>query len=228
MSDNRQSPIMPTDMDKLAVFPALAQGAHEPDEGIACMMEAASFLAGEPWSDTPLCVAESITTMGRRLNDAMPDHLRDPLLRPLVPLVVGTAATPQAELRRAYIAVDYAVREAVPAVLRAVGMDVFAEQLAALRPVIDEASADAAFDAMQAIPAALGGRSRQLYATIDFAINAADAISRCFIHGAVVSTTSAICDACQEVRRTMAVDSTADQVIWRGAADCLRRMCEMR
>ena len=36
----------------------LKAGNHRPDSGEACLLEAVSFVAGEPWSDRPQCVSQ--------------------------------------------------------------------------------------------------------------------------------------------------------------------------
>jgi hypothetical protein len=125
-------------------LPPLAKGTHKPDSGQACMMEAAAWLANETWSDHPACVCPVIAAFARRLNDAMPDQLRDTLLRPLVSPVIDTRSTPNIARRRAYIAADFALRQAAPAALRAAGLHAEANKLAALPAVTDAATARAA------------------------------------------------------------------------------------
>jgi len=161
MSDNTRT------LDSL---PPLAKGSHRSAEAGACMMEAAAYIAGEPWTDCPTCVCPAVASFARQLNDAMPDGLRDELLRPLVLLTIGTRGSADAQQRRAYIAADYAVHDAAPAALRAAGLRDEAAKLEALQAVDDPTSAYAATAAANAAYAA----------------------------------------------------------IWRGAADCLRRMCEVR
>ena len=67
----------------------LARGGHpSPSQGV-CLLEAVSWLAGEPFSDHPECVSPVLAAFGRALNDALPDAERQRLL-PLVPLLVGS------------------------------------------------------------------------------------------------------------------------------------------
>lgn len=89
----------------------LLKGAHAPD-GKMCIMEAAAYIAGEPWSDAPQCVCPSIRDFLALWNDSLPsDAERDRLLKPLLALVVGTRSTPEIEMRRRWMAFDWLVRE---------------------------------------------------------------------------------------------------------------------
>ena len=94
----------------------LKQGAHlDRDKGM-CVMEAVAYLAGREHSDHPPCVCPVIGTFLRNWNDNLPDdETRTRLLKPLVPLVIGTKSTPEVEERRSYMALDWFVREHVPA-----------------------------------------------------------------------------------------------------------------
>jgi hypothetical protein len=71
-------------------LPSLARGNHTPDEGKACAMEAASWLAGERWSDHPRSVHRVIAGIARRANDSLDDDQRQQLW-PLVLASLGTA-----------------------------------------------------------------------------------------------------------------------------------------
>ncbi|MBK8583221.1 MAG: hypothetical protein IPL86_15820 [Flavobacteriales bacterium] len=48
---------MHIDQERLEAVPArrLDHGKHGIDEEKACVMEAAAYVAGEPWSDAPQC-----------------------------------------------------------------------------------------------------------------------------------------------------------------------------
>jgi hypothetical protein len=104
-------------------------------------MEAVAYVAGEPWSDHPQCVCPVIAAFCRTWNDNLSDEQRDALLRPLIPSLIGTRATPEAERARAYLAADYACRVAAPAALRAVGLDAHADTLERLDPVTCQVTA---------------------------------------------------------------------------------------
>jgi hypothetical protein len=71
-------------------LPRLARGNHKPDEGKACAMEVASWLAGEPWSDHPRSVHPVIAHVARRANDSLDDDQRQQLW-PLILASLGTA-----------------------------------------------------------------------------------------------------------------------------------------
>jgi hypothetical protein len=79
----------------------LSQGKHrDPDHG-ACVMELASMLAGEPFSDRPRCVDPVIAAFLRTYNDGIDDRRRQDLY-PLAAAVVGsrTVASVQGERAR--------------------------------------------------------------------------------------------------------------------------------
>ena len=127
------------DLSRLATLPPLAKGAHKRDENVACIMEAVAFVAGERWSDHPVCACRVIGEFLRLWNDALPDSERDALLRPLVPMMVGTRSTKAVERRRAMMAVDWLIREHTPAWLRLAGLTRQANALAGLPEITDTA-----------------------------------------------------------------------------------------
>jgi hypothetical protein len=120
----------------------LSSGAHEGPRSGACVIEAAAYLAGEPWSDHPACVSPVIAAFLRRWNDDLDDAGRQ-MLKPYALQVVGTASTQEAEARRAWLVTDWMVREYTPAWLDLAGC---VEQATALRglPEITPVSASAA------------------------------------------------------------------------------------
>ena len=69
----------------------LERGRHASTDGGACAMEAASWLAGEPWSDRPASVHPRLAAVARATNDAL-DDLRRQSLWPLILQSVGTGA----------------------------------------------------------------------------------------------------------------------------------------
>ena len=90
----------------------LAKGGHQsPDEGL-CLLEAVAFLAGERHTDSPACTSPVLSEMGRDLNDALPDDLRQQLI-PLIPDLPGTAGDGHDETR-SYMALDWLVRTWLP------------------------------------------------------------------------------------------------------------------
>jgi hypothetical protein len=117
--------------ERLSHIGPLAAGNHEPD-GLACVMEAVAFVAGEPWSAHPECACPVISTFLRSWNDALPDSERNALLRPLIPRLIGTRSTPALEIKRSFMAADWLVREYTPAWLRLAGLSEHANALASL------------------------------------------------------------------------------------------------
>lgn len=63
---------------------------HSPEEG-ACVMELASMLAGEPFSDCPDCVCPVVAAVLRRINDLVGDGEREEL-RSYASQAIGTRA----------------------------------------------------------------------------------------------------------------------------------------
>jgi hypothetical protein len=120
----------------------LFYGSHEPD-GEMCVMEAVAYVAGEPWSDHPSCACPVLTSYCVTLNDRMPDEQLQRLL-PYVVRLVGTRATSEVELKRAYVAADFAVRVFAPMALDAVGLNQEATHLRSLPKIHDQPSARAA------------------------------------------------------------------------------------
>jgi hypothetical protein len=67
----------------------LARGRHSSADDGACVMELASMLAGESFTDHPASVCPVIAAFLRVYNDALPDQCRDELL-PYASTTVGT------------------------------------------------------------------------------------------------------------------------------------------
>jgi hypothetical protein len=74
------------------LMPILSAGSHNDPTSGACIMEMASFLAGEAWSDSPACTHPVLASMARQVNDRLPDDRRGELL-PLLGRLMGTAPT---------------------------------------------------------------------------------------------------------------------------------------
>src|SRR5690348_11325241 len=86
----------------------LSSGAHESFEAGVCAMEMVAYLAGEPHSDAPECACPVLTSFMVAWNDGLPsDAERDRLLKPFLPRLIGTRATPAVESRRAWLAMDW-------------------------------------------------------------------------------------------------------------------------
>lgn len=95
---------------------SLKGGAHKAnDKGELCVMEAVAYVAGRPWSDSPPCVSPVIATFMRNWNDSLPsDSDRDSLLKPLIPVLIGTASSKKLEERRSFMALDWLIRVHTP------------------------------------------------------------------------------------------------------------------
>lgn len=85
----------------------LSRGRHaSPDKG-ACVMELASMLAGEPFSDHPACASPVIGAFLRTYNDAIDDDRRQTLYR-YAAMVVGTRAADDVEAARGVACASWA------------------------------------------------------------------------------------------------------------------------
>ena len=123
----------------------LAKGGHSDTHDAMCVMEAVAYIAGEPWSDAPQCACPVITAFMVSWNDVLEDEPRNRLLKPLVPLLVGTRSTKQVEERRSYMALDWLIRVSTPTWLDLVpALHEHATALRQLDAIIDLASATAA------------------------------------------------------------------------------------
>jgi hypothetical protein len=85
----------------------LSAGSHTaPDDG-ACVLELASMLGGEPFSDRPASVCPALREFLQGYNDGLPDVLRQELFG-LAADIVGTHAPPPVTAWRARLCVDWA------------------------------------------------------------------------------------------------------------------------
>ena len=71
-----------------AGLPLLSRGKHRSPRKGACFMELASVLAGEKWSDHPVCTHPLLAALARQVNDYTSDAGRQRLAR-LIPSVIG-------------------------------------------------------------------------------------------------------------------------------------------
>jgi hypothetical protein len=182
-----------------------------------------------------------IASMVSALSDRIPTvDMRERIMRPLLPALIGTIAPRETMLRRAYIAADFAVREATPAALDACGLCDAATQIRALSPIIDSASADrasrAAYAAAYAAAAVAEAAddAETYYASYAAASYAAAAASYAAADDAVAAVAASAASAANAAAEAAAYDangaSAADAMasIYRLAADCIRRMCEVK
>ena len=140
--------------DRLASVTALSSGAHSAPYGNfeACIMEATSFVANEPWSDHPECTCPVIAAFMRGWNDGLPsDEDRTRLLLPFVPAIVGTKGSEALEERRSLMAADWLVRVHIPAWLRLAGLKDQAATLEALPEITSLAQAPSLRGPLEAV-----------------------------------------------------------------------------
>lgn len=86
----------------------LTKGKHSSPEEGACVMELASMLAGEPFSDHPAAVCPVIGSFLRAYNDSIGDERRQDLYA-YASRVVGTRAGLDVQRERAQRLADWAV-----------------------------------------------------------------------------------------------------------------------
>jgi hypothetical protein len=85
----------------------LSAGSHTaPDDG-ACVLELASMLSGEPFSDRPPSVCPALREFLQGYNDGLPDDLRQELFG-LAADIVETHAPPPVTAWRARLCMDWA------------------------------------------------------------------------------------------------------------------------
>jgi len=141
---------------------SLGHGSHTSMNEGSCVMEIVSYVAGEPWADHPQCACPVVTEFMISLNDSLPsDADRDRLLKPLIPLIVGTRSTPEVETRRSYLALDWLVRVFTPQWLDLVpALHGHAQALRDLDAIVDMAGAVAAGHRCSAAGSAAGSVAR--------------------------------------------------------------------
>lgn len=91
-------------------LPTLSKGSHKPHEGLACVMEYVSVLAGEAWTDQPKCTHPALAQMAILTNDWLDDRTRS-LMIPLIGRLFGTRrGTNDKRINRrlAYWGIEYA------------------------------------------------------------------------------------------------------------------------
>ena len=120
------------DVTRLERVTNLAAGAHDPN-GEWCVMEAAAFVAGEVWSDSPECVCPVIAAFLRDWNDGLPDDAsRNRLLLPLIPRIINSRSPAAVAKRRSLLCLDWLIRVHTPAWLSLAKLTDDAESLRAL------------------------------------------------------------------------------------------------
>jgi hypothetical protein len=158
--------------DRLNQLPTLKHGKHDSIDHGACLLEAVSWVVGEPFSDHPQCVCPVLGAFGRSWNDSLDDDKRNRLLQRFITRLVGTRSTAVVEERRAWMAADWLIRTYAPAWLRLAGLNDHADALAgadavsdldalgSVQPLIAAARAAARAAAWDAARAAAGDAAR--------------------------------------------------------------------
>jgi hypothetical protein len=108
----------------------IGRGKHSAGSSEPCFMEAAAYIAGEPWTDAPACVCPILAAYSRALNDVLPDGKRQSL-KPYIPQVIGTADDGLGQAR-GLMATDWIIRVYTPTWLRLAGLSYQAAALEAL------------------------------------------------------------------------------------------------
>ena len=130
--------------------PYLTVGAHDEPAGTDpsvyewCMMEAAGWMADDPWTDDPANVSPVIAQWCKALNDTLEDASRQSLKTYLKVAPDGVIDTVDAglEAKRKYLATNWLIRTYCPAWLDVAGMTDEADILQAL-PAIASGTMDA-------------------------------------------------------------------------------------
>ena len=111
----------------------LHRGSHKSPQGPeCCVMELASCLANEPWTDRPKSVHPIITNLCQRINDSWPDDERQKL-RPFARKALNTAGHDSEAL--GWICADWLTRD-----LFQLAAPDHAVKLRALAPITDKES----------------------------------------------------------------------------------------
>lgn len=126
----------------------LAYGTHATPEQGRCAMEWVSHLAGEPHSDQPRCVSPVLRAVCIALNDGLETEPRQ-ALRPYLGRTIGTASD-GLDSARAWMALDWLIREYAPVWLEAADLPGVAAKLRALASVRDERSLALALPRLEA------------------------------------------------------------------------------
>ncbi|KKN33956.1 hypothetical protein LCGC14_0798740, partial [marine sediment metagenome] len=177
----------------------LSDGGHGSRKEGVCATEAIAWLAGEAHSDHPACLCPSLGSFLRDWNDSLPDEDRTLLIRPLlVPAMLATVS-PKASERRAWMALDWLVREHMVAWLRLAKLDDHADAFVAMPEIVsvstlDVSKIDAAWDAAGD-------------AAADAAGDAAGAVARAAAWSAEAAARAAAGDAAWAAARDAAGDA---------------------
>jgi hypothetical protein len=234
----------------------LLRGSHETRARGLCVMEAVAWFAGEKHADRPQCACPVLTSFAIKLNDRIyDDEERTRIMRPLIPRLVNTRGTRELEVRRAYVAADFAARDCAPRALdsaasvlerrgkteHATKLRGFATQLRELPAVVDKATGDAAAKVAREARADAAAYADAAYAAADAAAaayaaddaaaaaSAADAAAAAYAaYAAAAAAAAYAADAAADAAAAYAADAAKSARVagWEAAASCLERMIE--
>jgi len=216
---------------------SLSSGGHDSIGDGMCVVEAVSYIAGEPWTDSPRCVCPVIAAFLRNWNDSLPsDAERDRLLKPLIQVIVGTRSTPEVEHRRATMAADWLIRVQTPAWLRAAKLEQQAAALEALPEITDSALCTSLMPTLQAVRSDAAAAWDAAWAAAGGAAGgAARAAARAAAGDAAWDAAGAAAwDAAWAAARAAAWDAAGDALapvvtrLQASASDLVRAMAEVR
>jgi len=172
-------------------MPVLSRGRHRTPRRGACFMELASVLAGERWSDHPVCTHPLLAELARQVNDHTSDADRQQLTL-LIPSVVGRRGDDRTGLKVAVAVAATAILDVPEATQRVLSGGLLqAEQLCADADPDMAATRREARVALELVPGAvawverLGVRERIGAKT--FAKQCAPTMVRCSVDGLVTS-----------------------------------------
>ena len=178
-------------------IPVLSRGRHRTPRRGACLMELASVLAGERWSDHPVCTHPLLAELARQVNDRSSDAERQQLTL-LAPSIVGRRGDDQTWLEVAVAVAASTILDVPEATQRVLSGGLLqAEQLCADAGPELAATRREARLALEKVPGAvawverLGVRRRISVKT--FAKYCAPTMVRCAVEG-VVASGSPDCD----------------------------------
>jgi hypothetical protein len=154
----------------------ISSGKHNCLSDGMCALELVDFLdrkrkggevkPSDVLSDHPGCVSPLIGDLLRGWNDRLrSDAERRIVLGPLVPLLLDTVGTAEHERTRAFMLIDWSVRELAPVMLDCLRLGPHAKTLRGLLPIVDGDSAVAA------VPACKAARSAALVLAFALALD---------------------------------------------------------
>jgi hypothetical protein len=170
-------------------MPVLSRGRHRTPRSGACLMELASVLAGESWSDHPSCTHPLLAQLARLVNDHTSDAGRQGLTV-LIPSVVGRRGNDHSWLTVAVAVAANAVLDVPEGTQRALAGGLLqAEQLCADDDLA--ATRSEARSALELVPGAVAWieqlRVRRRITARTFAKHCAPTMVRCAVDGVLTS-----------------------------------------